>query len=641
MSDSANTTQVSMKLEGVGESLYVLRLTGQEELSRLFSFQVLLAAAAPDLDLAAPVGRSAVLKLESSGGERLIHAMVRRFEQQESGRQVTVYRAELVPRAWRLLARRDCRIFQKQTVQQIVAAVLRPARVEVAFRLRAKAPPREYCVQYRESDWAFVSRLLAEQGWYYFFEHSASKHLLVVGSDAQVHPAIAGESVVPFHKPDSMVADEEQVSGFTLGEQVVSGKVTLADYNFETPSTDLTAGKSGELDTDLELYDYPGMYEATAGGRQLARRRLEEAGALRREGGGSSNCPRLCSGHSFSIRGHDREDFNGVQYLVTGVQHRAEKSGQDLEGGALDARCSYDNSFTCMPQKTPFRPPRLVPRPVVRGPQTAVVVGPAGEEIYTDRYGRVKVQFHWDRQGQWTDQSSCWVRVAQSWAGQGYGSQFIPRVGMEVVVDFLEGDPDRPLVTGCVYHAQNVTPLVLPGDKTKSIIRSSSSPGGKGFNEICLEDRAGAELFYVHAQQDLQEKIRRHMSTSVGGSQSLSVGYNREKTVGHDEKVTIKGDETVKIKGDETVKIKGDVELTIDGKKQVTIEKDLMVTIKGQHSEAVTKAYKLTAKAVTLEAADSIEFKCGGAKIKLVKSGDIDISGSGNVKIKGRFIKLN
>jgi len=623
MSDAADTVRVSFKLEGVDEELYVLRAEGQEEISRLFSFEVLVAAAADDLDLSKPVGSAAVLTVEGAQGQRHVHAMVRRFEQQESGRDYTVYRVELVPRAWRLLQRRDCRIFQNKTTQQIVAEVL--ARVDVSFRLHGTPRPREYCVQYRESDWAFVSRLLAEEGMFYFFEHSAKKHKLVVGNAAQVYPSIAGGESVVFHKPDAMVPNEEQVSGFHLGEEVTSGKVTLSDYNFETPSTDLSVDKTGELDRDLELYDYPGVFEARGPGRDMARLRMEEAAAGRRRGGGQSNCPRLTPGHVFSLSGHERSDFNNTRMLVTRVAHLVEKSGQDMEGGALGASCSYDNSFSCMPRSVPYRPPRLVPRPHVRGPQTAVVVGPASEEIYTDKHGRVKVQFHWDRDGKKDDQSSCWVRVAQTWAGPGFGSMFIPRVGMEVVVDFLEGDPDRPLVTGCVYHAQNVTPLVLPGDKTKSTIRSSSSPGGKGFNEITLEDSAGAEQIYVHAQRDLREKIRKFMTTLVGSSQTLSVGYDRKKTVGHDEKV----------------RIKGDAEVEINGEKKVTIDKDLKVTIKGKHGEETTKAYELGAKTVTVEADDSIELKCGGASIKLAKSGDIDIAGSGIVKIKGRFIKLN
>ena len=623
---TSNTVEVGFKVEGLKADLLVLRVTGQEELSRLFSFELYLAASSATLDLASPVGRAGVLTIDSSGGERSVHGMVRCFEQQESGRDHTVYRAVLVPRAWRLLQRQDCRIFQGKTVQQIVTTVLKPARVAVDFRLKGASKPqkREYCVQYRESDWAFVSRLLAEEGLYYFFEHAATNHTLVVGNDSQVYSTLSGATSVPFHKPDAMVPGEEQVSGFQLGEELRPGKVTLDDYNFETPSTNIAAAHDAGADSELELYDYPGMYEATAAGRQLARRRLEEARAGQRRGRGQSNCPRLTAGHVFTLSGHDRKDFNGHKYVLTRVEHRVEKSGQDLEGGALDARCSYDNSFDCTPAKAPFRPPRL-PRPLVRGPQTAVVVGPSSEEIYTDKHGRVKVQFHWDRQGKKDDLSSCWVRVAQAWAGQGFGAMFLPRVGMEVVVDFLEGDPDRPLVTGCVYHAQNVPPLVLPGDKTKSVLRTSSSPGGKGFNEICLEDRAGAEEIFVHAQHDLREKVRHDMATTVDRCQSISVGSNRRRTVGNDE----------------LVKVSGDLEEEVKKGKKVTVGKNLEVEIKGAQSDKVHDKYEQQAKSVKVEAADSIELKCGGTSIKLSKSGNIEIKGSAFVTIQGRFIKLN
>ena len=446
---------------------------------------------------------------------------------------------------------------------------------------------------------------------------------------------------MPFHKPDAMVPGAEQVTGFAMGDEVVSGKVALTDYNYLTPSTSMAAEKAGALDRDLELYDYPGMYDDSGAGKQVARLRLEEAGAARRQGSGQGTCPRFCAGHWFTLEGHGRDDFNGEKLMLTRVRHRIEKSGQDLEAGALAAACSYENSFDCMPRETPFRPPRIVPRPVVRGPQTAVVVGPSGEEIYTDKHGRVKVQFHWDRLGSGDDKSSCWVRVAQAWAGAGFGAQLIPRVGMEVVVEFLEGDPDRPLVTGCVHHAQNLPPLKLPDQKTRSTLRSRSSPGGDGFNQITLEDRAGKELVYLHAQRDLQEEVLRNQSTDVGQDQTLKVGQDRTVTVDRHEQVTVKGDQKVDVKGAGTVTVGKDLTVTVKGQQTEETGKDLKVTVKGGHTEETTKAYGLKAKTVTLEAADSIEIKCGGASIKLTSSGEIDVTGSGVVKIGGRFIKLN
>ena len=638
--------EVTFTVEGLDElELHVLEFHGGEGLSSLFSYSVDLACREADLDFSSIVGQPALITLTRQGQARHVHGVVSQFQQQRRGRTFTLYDATLEPRAFRLNNRVDCRIFQQLTMKEVVSRVLNQHQIPHRFRCKGNQDPpeREYCVQYRETDWNFVSRLLEEEGFFFFFQHTASSHELVISNDPLVHEEIPGEATLHMGAPPEDSESRERIFKMSYAEQVVPGKVALRDYNFQMPQVDFSTeaeGDSEQAEAELEVYDYPGIYDAPEAGRGLSQVRQQEHEVKRRGGNGSSDCARFIPGYTFTLSGHHQSSLNGQQYLLTSVMNEG-ATLTDLDEGRVSAVCNYANTFSYIPAEVPYRPHRAAPRPRVLGSQTAVVVGPDGQEIYTNEQGQVKVQFHWDRLGHQDDQSSCWVRVSQPWAGEGYGFMFIPRVGNEVVVDFLEGDPDRPLITGSVYHAQNVTPLVLPGDKTKSIIRSSSSPGGKGFNEICLEDRAGAELFYVHAQQDLQEKIRRHMSTSVGGSQSLSVGYNREKTVGHDEKVTIKGDETVKIKGDETVKIKGDVELTIDGKKQVTIEKDLMVTIKGQHSEAVTKAYKLTAKAVTLEAADSIEFKCGGAKIKLVKSGDIDISGSGNVKIKGRFIKLN
>ncbi|QEH33324.1 Phage-related baseplate assembly protein [Aquisphaera giovannonii] len=564
--------------------LLLQAVSGTESLSGLFSFRLeLLAESETEIPFEKVLGQSATVSfLTADGDERYINGILSRFSQ---GRRVpsglgpgflTCYYAELVPRAWLLTRRTQSRIFQQMTVPEILKQVL--TGLDAAYQLQGTYKARDYCVQYRESDFAFASRLMEEEGIYYFFQHEPGGHKMVVGDTPQSHDDVPGDPALIFEEVRGGLREEDRIFSWEKTQELRSAKVTLWDHCFELPGQNLEAVKStvdsvqaGRVahklklpaNDPLELYDYPGAYAQrfdgiSPGGGDRAgdvqnifedngrtagiRMQQEAARALLIRG--KSTCPQLIAGYKFSLTRH----FNGDgAYVITGVSHAA--SMGDAYVSASDAPPSYENSFQCIPAALPFRPERTTPRPTVEGTQTAVVVGNAGDEIFTDKYGRVKVQFPWDRHGKRDADSSCWIRVATPWAGKQWGMVHIPRVGQEVVVAFEEGDPDRPIIVGSVYNADQMPPYALPANMTQSGIKSRSSKGGSGanFNEIRLEDKKGSELLSIHAEKD--------QSISVENDESHTVGHDRSKTIDHDETTHVKHDRTETVDNNETITI--------------------------------------------------------------------------------------
>ena len=680
-SDSSNLVRVAFAVGGLDTDLHVLGATGQEGLSVPYRFELDLAAESNAIALDEVVGSLALLGLHSESGERYVHGMISDVQQLDTQNRFTVYRASLVPAVWRLDQGLDCRIFQQQDIETIICGILKKAHVPHSFRVRGnqKLARREYCVQYRESDWAFISRLLEEEGFFYYFEHTRERHVLHMADGPDLHPEIPAPKTVSVHAPDAMVPGEEHVLDFNMRQRLRPSSVMLSDFNFQKPNLQLGSLSEARGSSGVDIYDYPGLYEVPESGKKLAGVRLEEARASSMQAEGRSTCARFSAGHVFTLDGHGRADLNRKPYLLNRVLHRVEKAA-GLETGALDGRCSYHNSFLCIPAGVPYRPPRVTPKPVVRGVQTAIVVGPDNEEIYTDEHGRVKVQFHWDREGGYDAHSSCWVRVSQVWAGQGFGAMWIPRIGHEVIVDFLEGNPDRPIITGRVYHAHNPPPYDLPAEKTKSTIKSNTSPGGNGFNELRFEDRKGAEEIFTHAQRDQNEVVRRNMTTSVGNDQTLEVGHDRDKTVHNDETSTIDGyrtesvgkDETIDVKGhrtetvakNETVAITGNRDVTVGKAQTVEIGKAQRLTVGKSATENITLAKTLSvganytvgvagsftekvARKKTVKIGERLTIVCGKSRIVLDKSGKVTIQGTqidfnstGPVRTRGTALKM-
>jgi len=623
----AHTQDVTATLtvDGLDDELHVIRFSGEEGISQLYRFQLELASSSQTLDFGKVLGARALLTLSRGSQGRLVSGVVGAFRQDDGTNRFALYELTLVPEAWRLTHRRGCRIFQDADALSIVQGLLGDAHLSCDIRPKGgrRPPAREYCVQYREADWSFISRLLEEEGYYYFFSHQPTRQVLTISNDPQLNRSVAANNEVVYAPGDAMPG-EEHVFGVSVSEQVQTGRVTLDDYNFLKPSLDLACSHEADgPDANLEEYDFPGGYSQRERGRALAEVRLQQHRVERQVMEGHGDCTRFAAGSAFTLALHPREDFN-TDYVLCAVQHRGE-SEADLEAGAISPEVSYSNSFSCIRREVPFRPPRLTARPRIHGAQTATVVGPSGEEVHTDAHGRVMVRFHWDRSGSADDRASCWIRVGQLWAGNGWGGLFLPRVGQEVIVSFLEGDPDQPMITGSVYNALNAAPYLLPEQKTISTIRSRSSVGGDGFNEIRFEDNKGKEQLYTRAQRDRLEEVGNDQSTTVGQDQALEVGRNRTRQVTGNETVAIQGDRSLEVAGAATLVTKGDVK----------------VVTRGDKSEQIDGTRTLSARKIILQAQDSIELRCGGASVSLDSLGNVQIKGTAPVSMEGPLVKIN
>ena len=575
---TGNQAMFTLTVEGCDEELRVVRFAGREAISTLFEFR--LEVASETVPLADLVGQPALLKIDGLEGVRHVHGFVCEAGYIGETSSYTLHELTLVPAIWRLHQRSGCKIFQGDTTPQILTRVLEAAKLprsQFRLELQATYEPRDYCVQYRESDLDFISRLMEENGIYYYFEHDADRHVLVMTDRGDGGSPIAGRSTLQL----SGAHERERLSHFRVSEGVRPQRTALRDKNLHTPDVGLEAVEGAG---EREIYDWAGRYQQLGkgeaphlGGKQ-AKLRLEALQAPRRRGFGSSDSPRLVPGCTFELVDGVRAHLEG-EYRLLAVRHRGEQP-QVLDEGATGA-FRYDNDFECHDKRLPYRAPRVTPRPTVHGAQTATVVGPGAEEIHTDEHGRVKVQFHWDRRDAHDDTSSCWVRVSQMWAGNGFGAMFLPRVGHEVIVDFLEGDPDRPIITGRVYTGLNAPPYPLPDEKTKSTIKSESSPGGGGSNELRFEDAKGSEEIFLHGQRDWNIVIEHDKAQEVGHDEALRVGNDRSKTVGHDQQETIGNNKTIVVGAthDETIGV--DMTLMVGANLAATVGANVSLAVGG------------------------------------------------------------
>ncbi|WP_408890016.1 type VI secretion system Vgr family protein [Myxococcus faecalis] len=594
-----------------GAGWRVVSLHAREGLSELYTCVVDLANEHLDADVDGLLGSSAEVLIAHEAGARRLCGIVHRVEHLGTQAGHLLSRAHVVPALWSLSLRKDQRIFQEKTVPEVLEEVLTQALqpFERPFRLELNREylPREYCVQYRESDLDFVQRLMEEEGIVFYFDHSGEKEELVLIEENEQSPACQAVMGTPItvKGPEAATASDECLRHFDYSQQLRTTSTVVRDFNWTHPDYDLTreSRSKDELGRERESYEYPapllGPYDANekkykyepAQKQELLRRQAFLADGKR--GLGEGYVTGFTPGYMFELTGHGHAALD-QWYLLTRVEHHGDAS-EELTQDSLslrppgEQRERYRNTFECIPLDVPFKPERRRPRARMAGLQTATVVGPASEEIHTDEHGRIKVQFHWDRQGKRDEKSSCFLRVAQAWAGLGWGFVFLPRIGMEVLVDFLEGDPDRPLVVGCVYNGKNTPPYALPEHKTRSTIRTSSSKDSDGFNELRFEDAKDAEEIFLHAQKDFNEVVLHNHTTSVKANQTNAVDGSQTETVGGDQSMSVTGKRTKSVDKDETT--------TVKGKRTETVDKDEDITIKATRTERVTGKETLTLSA--------------------------------------------
>jgi type VI secretion system secreted protein VgrG len=633
-------------------ALLLVGLQGREAISQLFHFE--LKTAWNDKTRLLPfdelLGKKITVELGPSQNKRYFNGIVSRVSQGDQDENFTYYTLEVVPQLWLLDRKLRSRTFQHITIPDILKDLF--TGIDVDDQIQGTFEQREYCVQYRETDFAFASRLMEEEGIFYFFKHTSGGHQMVLANTPQSHPAVPFLPTAIWQAGKYAPGEEDRVFVWTKGQEIRSGKCTTWDYNFEMPDKHLDADKTiltsvavGTVthklsvagNDSLEMYDYPGGYASRfdginkSGGAQADKlqhiftdntrtvgiRMQEEAlsSLLIRGNGGHAA---FTAGHTFDLTKHYSD--NG-KFVVTSVQHDAKQS---LSVEQVDGGYRYVNDFTCIPSALPFRPSRVTPTPSVRGVQTAVVVGPSGEEIFVDKYGRVKVQFHWDREGQSDVNSSCWVRVATFWAGTQWGSIHIPRIGQEVIVDFLEGDVNQPIIVGSVYNADLMPPWTLPDNKTISGIKSRSSlqGGADNFNMMSFEDKKGSELVSVQAEKDLKTLVKNDENREVKHDRVTLIKNDETQTVTNNEKIVVeKGNQTIEIQtGNQSTTVKqGNQSTSVDMGNQST-------TIKMGN-----QTNKIDLGKIETEAMQSIELKVGQSSIKIDQMG---------VTIKGMMIKV-
>lgn len=613
----ANENRFTINIPGVSHDCQILSFTGQEALNEPFRFDLELVSRRGIDNLEALLHRPAFLHI--AGDARGVHGLIDSIAETDPLADLRRYTMTLRPQLAYLGHRRNHRIFQRSTVPQIIARVLKEHGIvdDKMFHLRGSYPEREYCVQYGESDLHFIQRLCEEEGLHFHFEHSLDQHRIVFGDDQTSFPELPA---IPYRQHSGMVAAEPVVSRFEVRLETRTSRTVRQDYNFEKPRLDLETTIGNEEPPLLEDFSYPGRYTDRERGKQLAQRALERHRADYRLAQGQSDQAGLASGRLITLSEHPSQSCNG-RWLLTGIRHEGHQpqvleeyagasAGQELSPG-------YWNRFSAIPGDTPFRPASQHPKPRILGSQTAVVTGPKGEEIHCDAHGRVRVRFHWDRDAHENDTTSCWLRVASSWAGNRYGAVAIPRVGMEVLVTFLESDPDQPVISGCLYHAEQVPPYPLPENKTRSVFKTLSSPGGGGYNELRVEDRKGQEQIFIHAQRDWDQNIE--------NDQKIRIGHERHDRVEASSYSEFMAEEHRATHADRLSEIRGNDHLTVGQTQHIQTGTSYLVRAGQQiHLEGGEQA--------VIDAGMEITLNAGGSFIKI---------DPGGITLCGPMIRLN
>ena len=611
--------------------LLLAELRGHESVSRLFRFHLDLFTETVPIDFTKIIGQSVTISVKQSDNTpRYFNGIVSHFAQSGADKTFTHYQMQVVPWTWKLTRHADCRIFHNKNVKEIIEQVFKDAGLtDYKFSLNGTYSPMEYCVQYRETGFNFISRLMEHHGIFYFFKHEMGKHTMVIADDASAHDECPGQKTAGYNLVSGGLDEDDVINSWSIGQNIRSGKYSLTDFNFKTPSTDLSATEPTIVsvggNSSFEIFDYPGEYAAASDGTAFAKLRMQEEEASHLVANGSSVCRAFTTGYKLSLKDHYQDSMN-TSYVLTEVQHIASVGGgYTTEGGSGD---HYSNHFTCIPATVPFRPARLTPKPFVQGPQTAIVIGKSdykdssgddgggdGEEIWVDNFGRVVVKFPWDRAGA----CSCRVRVSQAWAGEGWGGMTIPRVGQEVIVSFLEGDPDRPIITGRVYNANQTVPYTLPDYQTRTTFMTRSSKGGgaDNYNELRFEDKKGSEQIFLRGEHDLDTRMKNDVREWVGNNRS----------------VIVTKDEMAKVSGDQHEQVTGNTNQKIGQNLSIQVGQNLYEKSGTNFAHEAGQVIHLKAgTTVVIEAGTELTLKVGG--------NFIDINPSG-ISIVGTMVMIN
>lgn len=623
--------------------LLINTLSAYEEISQLFSFELELLHEENEPGIEPTVveadkmlGQAVTIRVKQRDGtERFFSGIVNKFSQGNRNTRFSFYYATVVPHVWILTQKYQSRIFQHKSVPDILKEVL--DGFEVSYELQGTFKPRNYCVQYNESDFDFASRLMEEEGIYYFFEHNDSKHKLIIANTPQSHPDCPSKSEIPYFIKVSNDEDfKTSVGEWQTAHNLQTGKFTFWDYNFQAPTNKLDAIQPSLFNISdnqkLEKYEFPAGYgrkyddiDSSGGVRSdvqnifnekqtITEIAMQSLDARYKVTNGFADCASMTAGYKFNFTQH----IAAGEYLITSVKHMVEQNPSYVSDDEIEE--PYSNTFTCIAHgkgSPPFRPLRQTPKPIIQGSQTAVVVGPAGEEIFTDKFGRIKVQFHWDREGQVDSNSSCWIRVAQSWAGNKWGMVFIPRIGMEVIVHFIEGNPDQPIITGCVYNPQTMPPYTLPDEKTKSTLKSDSSKGGKGFNEFRIEDEKGKEQVFLHGEKNLDVRIKNDAMEFIKRDRHLIVEQHQLEKVTKDKQLKVGGDKNEKVDGSVSLNVGSDIDAKAGQKYALNAGREVHIK---------------SGMNLVLESGTTLTLKVGGNFINI---------NSGGIFIKGTMVMLN
>ena len=668
------------------DKLVLLSFSGEERLSSLFRFELRLLSKEARIRPADIVGKAVSFYVKYPDNEkRYFNGIVNRFAYAGQDDRGHYYSAEVVPWMWLLTKGSDCRVHEtekKKDAREIIDGLLGELGLtSYQWNVKRTLEKREYCVQFRETHFDFITRLLAEEGIYFYFRHDQSQHELIM-TDHVTGGFDCRDAEVQLLSNLSQPEITDNLTAWQHQYEYTSGKYSLTDYNFETPSNSLLQNKASLIplynNAKLEFYDFPGLYGQKGLGESLTTLRMEGEEARHNTVIGGSECRSFSPGGRFKVAKHHNDGEKGGKWMLTSVKHTATLGGSYLTGVGHSDRI-YENEFECLPADTVYRPD-FRPRVGVDGIQSAVVVGPEGEEIYTDKYGRVKVQFPWDRRGKKDDKSSCWIRVSQVHAGKGWGMMDLPRIGEEVLVSFLDGNPDRPVIIGRVYNGDNEPPFSLPAEKTRRG-NSTKTHKGAGFNEMSMDDTAGAEQLRLNAMynmnsnvnNDLSEDVGVNRTRSVGNNESVSVGVDRMVKIGSNHKETVGAAQTVEVGANQSVTVGGSQTTSVGSSQSNTIgtsQTNSIGTMKnetvGMASNEMVGMFKTVNVGVAMNtlvgalsaeevagtkiiiAGVSIAIQCGASSLTMnaggkvvIKGTEILIDSSGPTKINGGPIDLN